>query len=79
MSISDDLLFDVLVKQSPFSSNIVRPSRPSSLGLLAIAITYIVKQKKAGVKCIGCSASGSCSCHCDENILVKKFREDHGR
>ena len=47
--------------------------------VLGIAITYIVKQKKAGVKCIGCLASGSCSCHCDENILVKKFREDHGK
>ena len=26
------------------------------------AIMYIVKAKKRGVKCIGCSAGGGCSC-----------------
>lgn len=30
-------------------------------GALAASITYIVKEKKRGVKCIGCSACGSCS------------------
>ncbi|MDO4545587.1 MAG: FeoB-associated Cys-rich membrane protein [Bacillota bacterium] len=29
--------------------------------LLASAITYIVKAKKKGVKCIGCPAAGTCS------------------
>ena len=28
--------------------------------LLGSAITYIVKAKKKGVKCIGCPAGGSC-------------------
>lgn len=29
--------------------------------LLAAAITYIVKAKKKGVKCIGCPAAGECA------------------
>lgn len=29
--------------------------------LLGAAITYIVRAKKRGVKCIGCPAAGSCS------------------
>ena len=32
--------------------------------ILGASITYIVKAKKAGVKCIGCPASGSCSGNC---------------
>ncbi len=32
--------------------------------ILGISITYIVKAKKAGVKCIGCPAGGTCSGHC---------------
>ena len=32
--------------------------------ILGSAITYIVKAKKKGVKCIGCSAACSCSGHC---------------
>lgn len=45
--------------------------------IVVSAIIYIVKQKKRGVKCIGCSASGcceksksensSCSCGCHNN------------
>ncbi|NBI64758.1 FeoB-associated Cys-rich membrane protein [Clostridiales bacterium] len=35
------------------------------IGILAIllgaAITYIVRAKKRGVKCIGCPAAGTCS------------------
>ena len=27
---------------------------------MAAAIAYIVRQKKRGVKCIGCSAAGTC-------------------
>lgn len=30
---------------------------------LAAAITYIVKAKKKGVKCIGCPHAGQCSKH----------------
>lgn len=26
------------------------------------AVAYIIKAKKNGVKCIGCSAGGNCSC-----------------
>lgn len=31
------------------------------LAVVGAAITYIVKAKKKGVKCIGCPASGCCS------------------
>lgn len=29
--------------------------------ILTLAITYIIKEKKAGAKCIGCASSKSCS------------------
>ena len=29
--------------------------------IIVAAITYIVKEKKRGVKCIGCPAAGQCS------------------
>ena len=32
--------------------------------ILGASITYIVKAKKAGVKCIGCPAGGTCSGNC---------------
>lgn len=35
--------------------------------LLAAAITYIVRAKKRGVKCIGCPMAGSCSRSHSEN------------
>lgn len=31
------------------------------LVILGLAIGYIIKQKKKGVKCIGCPSGGSCS------------------
>ena len=34
------------------------------LGVIGAAIAYIIKEKKKGVKCIGCSAAGSCSHNC---------------
>ena len=43
------------------------------IGILIViiggAITYIVKSKKRGVKCIGCPSGGKCSqCnHCNNN------------
>lgn len=32
--------------------------------IVGAAIAYIVKEKKRGVKCIGCPAAGSCSHNC---------------
>ena len=39
--------------------------------IVGCALGYIIKAKKNGVKCIGCSAGGNCSkggcaCHCNE-------------
>ena len=44
--------------------------------VLSIAITYIVKQKKAGVRCIGCSHACTCSkkSKCDSNSLVSQYK-----
>ncbi len=41
--------------------------------ILTAAITYIVKQRKKGIKCIGCPDAGSCSpkngtCSCGSGI-----------
>lgn len=30
--------------------------------IIGVAVVYIVRAKKSGVKCIGCSAGGSCAC-----------------
>ena len=46
------------------------------LAAMATAITYIVKAKRRGVKCIGCSAADTCgskgnpgaTCSCSQNI-----------
>ena len=46
------------------------------LAAFAAAVTYIIKAKKRGVKCIGCSAGDTCgskgnpsgSCACMENV-----------
>ena len=38
--------------------------------IVGAAITYIVKQKKKGVRCIGCPSAGTChkkSCVCQNN------------
>ena len=32
--------------------------------ILGVSIRYIVKAKRAGVKCIGCPAGGTCSGQC---------------
>lgn len=37
------------------------------LGILGCAIGYIVRAKKQGVTCIGCSCGGSCGGHCGSN------------
>lgn len=45
--------------------------------ILSVAITYIVKQKKAGAKCIGCSMAGACAkkCDSDANPLVLQYKK----
>ena len=37
--------------------------------ILGAAIVYIIKEKKKGVRCIGCPDSGSCggNCNCGTN------------
>lgn len=41
-----------------------------ALGIIAIivasAIIYLVKQKKKGVKCIGCPYGSKCGCDCNK-------------
>lgn len=37
------------------------------LGIIIVASVYVVKQKKKGVKCIGCPAGGQCSRNCGGN------------
>ena len=43
--------------------------------IICMAIVYIVKEKKKGVRCIGCPAAGKCSGKCagntDTNQCVK--------
>ena len=34
------------------------------LVIIGAAVIYIMKAKKSGVKCIGCSAGGNCSGNC---------------
>ncbi|MBR5791776.1 MAG: FeoB-associated Cys-rich membrane protein [Ruminiclostridium sp.] len=34
------------------------------VALVAMAVTYIVRAKKRGAKCIGCSAAGACAHAC---------------
>lgn len=46
------------------------------LAAIVAAVTYIIKAKKRGIKCIGCSAAESCgskgnpseSCSCGQNV-----------
>lgn len=33
--------------------------------IIGVAIAYIVKEKKKGVRCIGCPAAGTCSHKCN--------------
>ncbi len=56
------------------------------LAAMAAAVTYIIKAKKRGVKCIGCSAAESCgskgnpsaSCSCSQNAdeIVKLIKSE---
>lgn len=42
------------------------------LGLIAAAIIfYLVRQKKKGVKCVGCSFGGKCGGNCGGSRTVK--------
>jgi len=57
------------------------------LAAMAAAITYIVKEKKRGVKCIGCSAadtcgsrgtpSASCSACGDVDEIVQQIKREN--
>lgn len=45
--------------------------------ILGAAISYIIKEKKRGTKCIGCPAAGNCpsrnaTCTCKSQPLTKK-------
>lgn len=35
--------------------------------IVGLAIRYLVKAKKKGVKCIGCPAAGTSGCHCNKS------------
>lgn len=45
--------------------------------LLAVggALTYIIKSKKRGVKCIGCSEAGSCTSCSSEKHMEEEMRK----
>ncbi len=43
--------------------------------ILALAIGCIIKEKKKGVKCIGCPAAGSCTKHGGAKRLEKEIRK----
>lgn len=43
--------------------------------ILAAAITYIVKQRKKGVKCIGCPDAGSCGSSIDADEVIEKIKK----
>lgn len=36
------------------------------VAMLAAAVAYIIKEKKRGVRCVGCSAAGECPHHHSE-------------
>lgn len=44
------------------------------LAVVILAVWYIVKQKKKGNRCIGCSSASACggSCHCDHKEGTKE-------
>ncbi len=37
------------------------------LGVVGVAVSYIVKEKKKGAKCIGCPAGNTCAQKCSGN------------
>jgi len=34
------------------------------VAIISLSVMYMVKEKKKGVKCIGCPSGGCCNCHC---------------
>ncbi len=44
--------------------------------ILFFAIRYIFKEKKKGVKCIGCPAAQDGNCHCGDDVL-EQWRKAH--
>lgn len=45
-------------------------------GCVGAALRYLVKAKKSGVKCIGCSSGGGCSGHCAGGCSCGTSAED---
>lgn len=43
--------------------------------ILVLAIGCIIREKKKGVKCIGCPAAGSCTKHGGAKKLEKEIRK----
>ncbi len=43
--------------------------------ILALAVGCIIKEKKKGVKCIGCPAAGSCTKYDGAKRLEKEIRK----
>lgn len=43
--------------------------------ILSLSIRCIIKEKKKGVKCIGCPAAGSCMKHGNAAELEKEIRK----
>lgn len=41
--------------------------------LVGGAIFYVVKEKKKGVRCIGCPSAGKCSGHCSGCLNSKEI------
>lgn len=49
------------------------------LGLVGMAIAHIRKEKKKGVRCIGCPAAGVCSRKCKNNTGSGRFFRKLGK
>lgn len=49
------------------------------LAIVVPVIIYIVKQKKRGVRCIGCPHAGSCSKGCPSHDLSEEAEHKHGQ
>lgn len=45
--------------------------------IVGSAVAYIMKEKKKGVKCIGCPAAGSCSHNCNGGSGCSSNGENH--
>ncbi len=52
------------------------------VAILALAIAYVIQQKRKGVKCVGCASSQSCSnaakqnCNCGDGTAQKCSKKE---